>query len=561
MKIAVRKQVSITFKIAVCLSTLIVFLMLILGTVTVLQLKTVVQEEAYDKGQFLTGLMIPRLTGALQVGNIAGLTPLIAELKAQDGVQSAFITDRKGKVLAGSAKQLTDNDVWDVAGTGDRAFIAESIKVDGVPKFIFTRQVTGSSGDLLGCLGVVTDAGLMQHKINDLIIYLGTTTMAAVIAGIFLAMVISRRILSRPIKDLVTATEYIAVGNVTTKVDLHQRDELGDLATSFNMMTGYLANLFRSIISYTGELIKSCQLLIMRIKSTVSASGQLVESMDKHAMMTREHINLLQGCADLACELVDRLEQSGQALNQKAAAIIAAVEDSGEPGALMTRAAGDVADIGHSLNELQKAVQSSKEALLEMEQMAGLFTNYLDHSRTFSFNIAVEVARLGGSDMIEDLQELQGLADEGMVKTRDMLHKMQLVGDAVTSIDDAVARNIKLAAQGEQSIKNAGVYWERFDHRLTGEKETTKQLVDVLTDNNKQGEQLLEALEHLMTELDKSLQSFISTGVTGKKQTEQLEELEATLRKILRVSNTLNNLCLQFKVDAAVKHGTVVPEA
>ncbi len=557
----IKKQVSITFKIAVCLSVLITFLILIIGAVAVLQLKTVVQEEAYDKGRFLTGLMMPRLAGVLQAGNVAGLTPLIAELKAQGGVQSAIVTDSKGKVLAGSARQLTDNDIWDVAGTGDRAFISEIIKVEGIPKFVFTRQVIGPSGNLLGWLGVVTDAGQMQHKIKDLIIYLGTTTVAAVIAGIFLAMVISRRIFSRPIKDLVAATEDIAVGNVTTKVDLHQRDELGDLAMSFNIMTGYLANLFRSIISYTGELVKSCQLVTMRIKSTVSASGRLVESMDKHAAKAREHIDLLQGCADLACELVDRVEQSGQALKQKAEAITAAVEDSGEPGALMTRAAGDVADIGRSLNKLQKAVESCKDALLEVEQMSGLFTDYLDYSRTFSFNIAVEVARLGGADMTDELKKMQGLADEGMAKTRDMLHKMQFVGETVTSIEDAVARNIKLAAQGGQSIEKAGVHWERIDHRLTGEKETAKQLVDALVENNKRGEQLLEALEHLMTELDKSLQSFIGTGVTGKKQTEQLGELEATLRKILRVSNTLNNLCLQFKVDAAVKQGSVVPEA
>jgi signal transduction histidine kinase len=58
----------------------------------------------------------------------------------------------------------------------------------------------------------------------------------SLLLGIFLA-----RTLTRPIREITTATRAVAEGDLEHKVPVRSRDELGELATSFNLMSTKLA--------------------------------------------------------------------------------------------------------------------------------------------------------------------------------------------------------------------------------------------------------------------------------------------------------------------------------
>jgi nitrate/nitrite-specific signal transduction histidine kinase len=60
-------------------------------------------------------------------------------------------------------------------------------------------------------------------------------TMGMTGAGILLILILTR-ILFRPIRTLVTATEKVGMGELVT-VDIESRDEIGELAKAFNHMT------------------------------------------------------------------------------------------------------------------------------------------------------------------------------------------------------------------------------------------------------------------------------------------------------------------------------------
>src|SRR5262249_42863818 len=60
--------------------------------------------------------------------------------------------------------------------------------------------------------------------------------VAAIIAAILLGIFISRMI-SRPVKKLVAAAEQIADGDLGVRVDVETRDEIGQLGSSFRIMT------------------------------------------------------------------------------------------------------------------------------------------------------------------------------------------------------------------------------------------------------------------------------------------------------------------------------------
>lgn len=86
----------------------------------------------------------------------------------------------------------------------------------------------------------------------QLILLLG---LAALLSEIVVVFVILRRQISAPLNKLVTATEDIAAGNLNTKVDVNQENELGHLGQVFNNMTEQLKASFATL-AQTNEALE-----------------------------------------------------------------------------------------------------------------------------------------------------------------------------------------------------------------------------------------------------------------------------------------------------------------
>jgi signal transduction histidine kinase len=75
-------------------------------------------------------------------------------------------------------------------------------------------------------------------RINLQIVWGGLTAIAI---ALVLAIILSRTF-TRPIRELTTATQVTSQGSLPQQVPVHSRDELGQLATSFNRMSADLAH-------------------------------------------------------------------------------------------------------------------------------------------------------------------------------------------------------------------------------------------------------------------------------------------------------------------------------
>ena len=64
--------------------------------------------------------------------------------------------------------------------------------------------------------------------------------LTAIAVALLLSIILSRTI-TRPIRELTSATRFVAEGNLGQQVPVRSRDELGQLATSFNTMSADLA--------------------------------------------------------------------------------------------------------------------------------------------------------------------------------------------------------------------------------------------------------------------------------------------------------------------------------
>ncbi len=141
--------------------------------------------------------------------------------------------------------------------------------------FLLEEQAASDSrleaiGDV--CIGVSL-AGTYE-EMSHLYAGLGLLTLAVIAMGMGVTVFLVR-IVGRPIRSLVEATARIAAGNLDEVVETGSRDELGELATSFNRMTSELRRSRQERENYSFELERQVR---ARTKELEEAQSQLVQA-------------------------------------------------------------------------------------------------------------------------------------------------------------------------------------------------------------------------------------------------------------------------------------------
>ncbi|HEX2696763.1 MAG TPA: ATP-binding protein [Anaerolineales bacterium] len=130
--------------------------------------------------------------------------------------------------------------------SGNVVFAGEGYQIGSlVPSDELAKGIPiDSNGKLVGTLlihrtdfPIGTPGSSFLDRINQQILFAG---LIAIVLAFLLAIILSRT-LTRPIRELTAATQVVSEGKLSEQVPVRSRDELGQLANSFNRMSSDLS--------------------------------------------------------------------------------------------------------------------------------------------------------------------------------------------------------------------------------------------------------------------------------------------------------------------------------
>jgi HD-GYP domain-containing protein (c-di-GMP phosphodiesterase class II) len=180
------------------------------------------------------------------IGSVVDLQFLIRRLEevSRTGL-TPYVVDAQGRLVAAShSKYATGQDMKHLEIV--RNFVDEGSKAQLAATKEFTIQEGNESTDMLGTYSPVTalDWAVVVQK-PQLEAYRGVFEMQhtarllallAVLASIMVSFYAARRI-ANPLKVLTESSRAIARGDFSKRVELRSRTEIGELASTFNMMS------------------------------------------------------------------------------------------------------------------------------------------------------------------------------------------------------------------------------------------------------------------------------------------------------------------------------------
>lgn len=374
----------------------------------------------------------------------------------------------------------------------------------------------------------------------------------ALVFGILIAFILAR-IIIKPIKRVVAALRNISQGDgdLTQRINIYTKDEIGELAKWFNAFISRLNNIIvdigsnsETVTASSGELLsiseqmsEDSEDLASRSNAVAAAAEEMSSSMNSVAAASEQASTNLGTVSDAAGQMKQTLSQVAQNC-EKARGI------SDNAGTKVKDASGRVERLGASARDINKVTE--------------VITDIAEQTNLLALNATIEAARAGeaGRGFAVVASEIKGLAAQTAGATLDIKEKIggiqESTSDTVKDVNQ-IAMVISevteivsaIASAVEEQSASATQVAENIDQASTG-------IVEV-NENVAESSQVSTQIAQDISKVHGVSQEMTSRSNQMKQSAKDLSELSGKLRNMIGVFKVSVEVDVEAENDSQTK--------
>lgn len=367
----------------------------------------------------------------------------------------------------------------------------------------------------------------IQAQIEERIEAIVTSTL--VLAAIMLAVLglvgltLSNSIV-RPIQRIKDNLDDIAAGDgdLTHRLQITSRDEVGELASSFNRFVEKIHGMVAQMVEVTSQLTE----LVGEVAAQARRSEIAMQQQRHETDQVATAINEMSAAAQEVAQSAQNAANAAQQTDQEGQDAKRVVDGSVERIHALVR---DIRDSGASIDTLRKDVDSIINVL-------GVIRSIADQTNLLALNAAIEAARAGeaGRGFAVVADEVRALASRTQQSTQEIQGMIDRLEHGTQSAVDAMARSSEAGESSSEQATRAGVSLDAI-----------AQLIGTINAMNAQIASAAEEQTSVAEEINRSVHQIAMSVDQVADETQQGAQ---TARNLEQLGQRLGALVKQFRI-------------
>jgi len=371
---------------------------------------------------------------------------------------------------------------------------------------------------------------------------LNSISISAPLLGLVLGFVVSG-LISNSIKKVLVSVEQVAAGNLSIEdVKIKGKDEVGQLASSFNMMKNNLHRLVSQVSKSSEQVAASSEELIAIAEQNTQASIQIAASIELVALGTEKQAGAVNETSSAVEEISASTEEVAASSGEITRSMAETMTTTNSGQKALDRVVEQMNNIGIGSQRVRTAVIELSVNSEKIGKIIGVITGIADQTNLLALNAAIEAARAGeqGRGFAVVADEVRKLAEQSREATKDI---ELLINQNHTGINTAVKAMQSGSKDIETGIEVVGVAGQSFNEitkiveNISAQMEQVSATIQQIASGN---QQIVTSVREVDT-LSKSTADQAQTVSAG------VEEQTASMEQVTSSAQSLSTLAIELQ--------------
>ncbi|MGG4469828.1 HAMP domain-containing methyl-accepting chemotaxis protein [Paenibacillus alvei] len=525
-----------------------------------------------ESGEIFKFTSIPRLDGKgiVEVGQNAEVFEESLSKFIQDGngVQSLYLISSSGIVLTETLREgqeqvfekgstIKDETIQTVIDSKKPALSIKDGKaetyypviVNDEARYVLMAQVDTAS--------YFENANIASTALTDVQDSLTKTNMTSLILslilsiGLIAALVYIIRKSLQPLDHIRLHAQKIAEGDLQSDdVITNSKDEIGELAASFRVMTDNLREVIQKVRISSEQVAASAEELTAGTEEMNAASEHISTTVHEvSAAMDNQVVELTKTDQSVANMLnyVQKISVSSDGVAKRSVDASAKAADGNKA---IDTVEAQMDTINTSVRETSKVIKELGSYSSEIGEISKVITGIADQTNLLALNAAIEAARAGEQGkgfavVAEEVRQLAEQSSESAGKISNLIGRIQTETiKAVESMNNATAEvdgGIKVVHQTGEIFGEIKSAVDEVSGQITHVSHSVKEL-------NNGMEQMVLAINLVKQMAEQTDQGTQNVSAATEEQIASMQEISASALSLSKMAEELMTLISRFKL-------------
>ncbi|WNQ12663.1 methyl-accepting chemotaxis protein [Paenibacillus aurantius] len=522
--------------------------------------RTTVSDPVISKvdGSLSVILGVPLLNGQKVVGSYTASLPLAEVTKpiseSTFGASGyAVLFDSQGQVIQHPDKdRMMKTKSADYASEVVQALDAARkgevthffFQENGETRFGLAHRTSGNWVVMLSA-----PASELGKPVQDMAVHSIVLILLVLVGGLVLSYFFAHG-LTKPINRLKGAIEAVEAGDLTGKVTVTSRDEIGRASDSFNRMTETLNEILGGVNGASLQLAASSQQLTAGAEQSSVVTGQIASSVQVVAEGAEYQVGNIKLSTRMIENVTDKITHITEHAKQASSAVTEAASRAEKGDAAVRGAVTQMDNIERLIQELAATISGLSQRSQEIGHIIGMISSIAQQTNLLSLNAAIEAARSGeaGRGFAVVASEIRKLADQTDQSARQISGLITNVQTETGQADQAMNAAILEVGSGLQAVHAAGVLFDEIHSQISSVEGLVRQVSDYSEEISMVTENMVASIRSIADIASTNSDESQNVAASAEEQLASMEEITHSAASLSQMAEDLRALVSRFRI-------------
>ncbi|MEH7233157.1 methyl-accepting chemotaxis protein [Bacillus safensis] len=418
----------------------------------------------------------------------------------------------------------------------------------GTHKSVFL-PIKDSGGELTGILGIDLDASVVPQTTQKLTIYITVASAIVLIGGLLFSFIMGRRI-AKPARSLMESANRIADGDLTGMVEVESKDEIGQLAASFQKMQGRIKELI-SKISHSSSEVSKMSSQLRTVTNESSHAQQVSEAMTNMSEGINDSVANITDCTTSVAEIDTQIEGVTKEVDEMKS-VSSNVQEQSESGQKLVNHVLDHLNMLHDkMTNSKQAAEELQSHSTEIESVISIITDISAQTNLLALNASIEAARVGeeGKGFAVVADEVRKLAEQSADAAKTVSDLVIGTQENSQRVLESVEESSKAVEEGREQMEGTSQNFALIYDGVSQFSRRTNNLLASIKQVEKAYQTISTSIEQISVVSEEHAASSQEVAAATEQQSAGMQQISSAIEQLSDMSDDLAQMVSTFKVD------------